>query len=173
MDHLYVIVWLAQDNPVWMHCSRSFGPLLLTDVLEIFMISGLSLGNPEFQLPPNNYWVQVWPLARPLQDLIKPLISWLGCVFWVIANFSAFTGWRRLLSKVSWYLAPFCLYLNTMQSYLHASKLGCCCWDCSPNKASWVYTKKIYFNPSPMPPLGHPERNFANVMWVVKDLNPW
>jgi len=45
--------------------------------------------NTDFQLPPKIfYWVQVWRLARPLQDLdmllMEPLHTCPGCVFQVI-----------------------------------------------------------------------------------------
>ena len=57
-------------DQVCTHCSRDFGPLLHTDLLQILQVSGLSLGNTDFQPPPKIfYWVQVWRLARPLQDL--------------------------------------------------------------------------------------------------------
>ena len=81
-DHTFPVV-LYQ---VCTHCSRDFGPLLHTDLLQILEVSGLSLGNTDFQLPPKIfYWVQVWRLSRPLQDLemllTEPLLScaWL-CV---------------------------------------------------------------------------------------------
>jgi len=58
-------------DQVGTHCSRDFGPILHTDLLQIFQISWLLLGNTDFQLPPKIfYWVQVWSLARPLQDLV-------------------------------------------------------------------------------------------------------
>ncbi len=34
------------------HCSRDFGPLLHTGLLQNFQVLRLSLGNTEFQLPP-------------------------------------------------------------------------------------------------------------------------
>ncbi len=54
-----------------------------------FQVLGLLLGNTEFQLPPYIfYWVQVWRLARPLQDLemllMEPILSCPCCVFGVI-----------------------------------------------------------------------------------------
>ncbi|CDQ92236.1 unnamed protein product [Oncorhynchus mykiss] len=79
----------SSGSEVCTHCSRDFGPLLHTDLLQILQVSGLSLGNTDFQLPPKMfYWVQVWRLARPLQDLelllTEPLLSCPGCVFWVV-----------------------------------------------------------------------------------------
>ena len=70
-------------DQVCTHCSRDFGPLLHTDLLQILQVSGLSLGNTDFQLPPKIFnWVQVWRLARPLQDLemllMEPLLSGPG-----------------------------------------------------------------------------------------------
>jgi len=91
------------------HCSRDFGPLLHTDLLQILHVQGLSLGNTDFQLPPKIfYWVQVWRLARPLQELemllTELLFSCPGCVFRPI--FNALTEERRLLAKISRYMAP-------------------------------------------------------------------
>ncbi|MED6275589.1 hypothetical protein CHARACLAT_028051 [Characodon lateralis] len=77
-------------DDVCTHCSRNFGPLLHTDLLQILQESGLSLSNTDYQLPPNIFdWVQVWRLARPLQDLemllTRPLVSSPGCVLCVVA----------------------------------------------------------------------------------------
>lgn len=52
-------------------------------------VSGLSLGNTDFQLPLKIfYWVQVRRLAWPLQDLemllTEPLLGCPGCGFWVV-----------------------------------------------------------------------------------------
>ncbi|MEQ2312327.1 hypothetical protein AMECASPLE_029790, partial [Ameca splendens] len=68
-------------DEVCTHCSRDFGPLLHTD-LQILQVLGLLLANT---LPPKIFsWVQVWRLARPLQDLemllTEPLFSCPGCV---------------------------------------------------------------------------------------------
>jgi len=70
-------------------CIRDFGSLLHIDLLQILQVSGLSLGNTDFQPPPKIvYWVQVWRLARPLQDLemllTEPHLSYPRCVFWVV-----------------------------------------------------------------------------------------
>ena len=83
----------------------------------------LSLGNMDFQLTPKIfYWVQVWRLARPLQDLemflTEPLLSCPGCVFRVVVMledpagpiFNALTEGRRLLAKNSRYMAPSILH---------------------------------------------------------------
>lgn len=69
--------------------SRDFSPLLYTDVLQILQVSGMSLGNMDFQLPPKIfYWVQVWRLARPVKDaemlLMEPRLGCASCVFWVV-----------------------------------------------------------------------------------------
>jgi len=54
-DHMFPVVL----DQVCTHCSMDFGPLLQTD-LQILQVSGLSLSNTDFQLPPNIfYWVQV------------------------------------------------------------------------------------------------------------------
>jgi hypothetical protein len=62
------------------HCSRDFDIRLHTDLLQILQVSGLSLGNTDFQLSPKIfYWVQVWRPARPLQDLemLFPVLLWV------------------------------------------------------------------------------------------------
>lgn len=38
------------------HCSRNFGPLLHTHLFKICQVSGLSLSNTEFQLPPKTFF---------------------------------------------------------------------------------------------------------------------
>ncbi len=53
------------------------------------LVLGLSLGNTDFQLPPKIvYGVEIWRLARPLQDLemllTKPLLRCPGGVFGII-----------------------------------------------------------------------------------------
>ncbi|MEQ2250530.1 hypothetical protein ILYODFUR_001767 [Ilyodon furcidens] len=75
-------------DEVCTHCSRDYGPLLHTDLLQILQVSGRSLGNTNFQLPPKIFdWVRFWRLARP-QDLemflMEPLLSCPGCVFRVV-----------------------------------------------------------------------------------------
>ncbi|KAK3539884.1 hypothetical protein QTP70_015772, partial [Hemibagrus guttatus] len=52
-------------------------------------VLGLSLGNTDFQLPPKIFYgVEIWRLARPLQDLemllTKPLLHCPGGVFGII-----------------------------------------------------------------------------------------
>ncbi len=52
-------------------------------------VLGLSLGNTDFQLPPKIFYgVEIWRLARPLQDLemllTKPLLRCPGSVFRII-----------------------------------------------------------------------------------------
>ncbi len=76
---------------------------------------GAVAGQHEFQLPPwIFYWVQVWRLARPLQDLEMLLTSQLLfpclCVCCVERQprpiFNVLTEGRRLLAKMLWYMAP-------------------------------------------------------------------
>jgi len=122
-------------------CSRDFGPLH-TDLLQIPQVSGKSLGNTDFQLPPKTfYWVQVWRLARPLQEL-------------------------EMLLTVSIHLAthgPIHPLLNTVQFafckksipkelcfHLHASQCGWCSWSCThPSSSSkhgeWSLDQKALF----------------------------
>ncbi len=81
---------------------------------------GLSLGNTDFQLPPKIFYgVEIWRLARPLQDLemllTKPLLRCPGGVFGIIvmlkdpAMFNALADGRRFSLKISRYMAPFIL----------------------------------------------------------------
>ena len=69
------------------HCSWYFGPFLHADLLQSSDVLGLSLIN--FQLPPKIFdGVEVWRLARPLQDLeilfTEPLLRYLRGVFGII-----------------------------------------------------------------------------------------
>ncbi len=67
-------------------------PLLAMTEVKPFCKSfckGLSLGNTDFQLPPKIFYgVEIWRLARPLQDLemllTKPLLRCPGGVFGII-----------------------------------------------------------------------------------------
>ncbi len=72
----------------------------------------------DFQLPPKIFYgVEIWRLARPLQDLemllTKPLLRCPGGVFGIIvmlkdpAIFNALADGRRFSLKISWYMAPF------------------------------------------------------------------
>ena len=50
--------FLVVFHQVCTHWRRDFGPLLHTDLLYISHVSGLSLRNTEFELPPKIlYWV--------------------------------------------------------------------------------------------------------------------
>jgi len=78
-------------DQVCTHCRRDFGPLLYTDLLQILQVSGLSMGNTDFQLPPKIFnWVLVWSLASSLQDLemllMDTLVNCPACVFRVVAK---------------------------------------------------------------------------------------
>ncbi len=93
--------------------QQGFGTLLHTGLLQIFRVLGLSLGNTDFQLPQKIfYWVQVWRLARPLlrSHSLVALAVCLGSLScwktqpWTI--FNALTERRRLLAKISRYIAP-------------------------------------------------------------------
>ncbi|KAJ4928374.1 hypothetical protein JOQ06_016166 [Pogonophryne albipinna] len=64
-------------------------PPTAADLLESSDVLGLSLGNTDFQLPPKIFYgVEIWRLARPLQDLemllTKPLLRCPGGVFVII-----------------------------------------------------------------------------------------
>ena len=126
----FVCYYSGQTFPVVLHqvcthCNRDFGPLLLTDLLQISQVSGLSLTNPDFQLPPEVFnWVQVWRLAGPLQNLdmllAEPLLGFLGCVLWVVVvledpastHLQCSDRGRGLFPKISQYTAPVILSLT-------------------------------------------------------------
>ncbi len=76
----------------------------------------------DFQLPPKIFYgVEIWRLARPLQDLemllTKPLLRCPGGVFGIIVMlkdqprfiFNALADGRRFSLKISRYMAPFIL----------------------------------------------------------------
>jgi hypothetical protein len=83
---------------------------------------GLLLGNTDFQLLPKIFYgVEIWRLARPLQDLemllTKPLLRCPDGVFGIIVMlkdparfiFNALADGRRFSLKISRYMAPFIL----------------------------------------------------------------
>ncbi|KAJ4938562.1 hypothetical protein JOQ06_003175, partial [Pogonophryne albipinna] len=74
--------WICTVNNI----SRQ---IYLTDNPESSDVLGLSLGNTDFQLPPKTFYgVEIWRLAKPLQDLemllTKPLLRCPGGVFGII-----------------------------------------------------------------------------------------
>ncbi len=95
--------WLSTwwQNPCWQsqrsdvscschqvctHLRRDFVPLLFADPLQVIKVSRLTFGNSNLQLPPQLFYgIEVWRLARPLQDLnvllLEPLLCCLGHVF--------------------------------------------------------------------------------------------
>ncbi len=78
----------------------------------------------DFQLPPKIFYgVEIWRLARPLQDLemllTKPLLRCPGGVFGIIVMlkdprfiFNALADGRRFSLKISRYMAPFILFFT-------------------------------------------------------------
>ena len=74
-------------HKVFTHCCWYFGPFLHAEVSGDVL--GLLLGNTDFELPPKIFYgVEIWRLARPLQDLemvlSKPLLHCLEGVFGII-----------------------------------------------------------------------------------------
>ncbi len=68
------------------HLRRDFVPLLFADPLQVIKVSRLTFGNSNLQLPPQIFYgIQVWRLARPLQDLnvllLEPLLCCLAVCF--------------------------------------------------------------------------------------------
>ncbi len=81
--------FLVVGHQVCTHLRRDFVPLLFADPLQVIKVSRLTFGNSNLQLSPKIFHViEVWRLARPLQDLnvllLEPLLCCLGRVFWVI-----------------------------------------------------------------------------------------
>ncbi len=84
-----VQTFLVVGHQVYTHLRRDFVPLLLADPIQVIKGPRLTFGNSNLQLPPQIFYgIEVWRLARPLQDLnvllLDPLICCLGLVFWVI-----------------------------------------------------------------------------------------
>lgn len=74
-------------HKVFTHCCWYFGPFLHADLLQSSDVLRLLLGNTDFQLPPKIFYgVEIWRLARPLQDLemllTKPLLLLPGRCVW-------------------------------------------------------------------------------------------
>ncbi|MEQ2290038.1 hypothetical protein AMECASPLE_039270 [Ameca splendens] len=98
-------------DQVCTHCSRDFGPVLHTDLLQILQVSELSLSNMDFQL------LQRFSIGFRYGD-------WLGhsrtlrCFLWShslvvlavcfgsLSIFNVLTERRRLLAEISRYMAP-------------------------------------------------------------------
>ncbi len=81
--------FLVVGHQVYTHLRRDFVPLLLADTLQVIKVSRMTFGNSNLQLSPQIFYgIEVWRLARPLQDLnvllLEPLYCCLGRVFWVI-----------------------------------------------------------------------------------------
>ncbi|XP_070398413.1 uncharacterized protein [Nothobranchius furzeri] len=108
--------------------SHKVAGILAYSSMQIFSSSdvlGLSPNNTDFQLPPQIFYgVEVWRLARPLQDfqmlLTEPLLCCPGGVFGIIVVledparfiFKALTDGRRFWLRISRYTAPFILSLT-------------------------------------------------------------
>ncbi len=126
---LYTLCWQWQRSNVFCKSSQGFHTLLLVfwpippcrSPLERDVL-GLSLGNTDFQLPPKIFYgVEIWRLARPLQDLemllTKPLLRCPGGVLGSLSCwktqpcfiFNALADGRRFSLKISRYMAPFIL----------------------------------------------------------------
>lgn len=114
-------------HQVCTHLSCYFSPFFHTDLLQS---SDVSMGNMSFQLPPQIfYWVEIWTLARPPQDLkcssrshsfvaramcLGSLLCWKTqprLIFNVLAE-------RRFLLKISQYIYPFILSLTRISRFV-------------------------------------------------------
>ena len=90
VGHHRGLTFLVIVHQVCTHLRRDFVPLLFADLLQVIKVSRLTFGNSNLMLPPQIFYViNVWRLARQLQDLnvllLEPLLCCLGRVFWVIA----------------------------------------------------------------------------------------
>ena len=137
---------------------------------QIFQVSGLLLGNTEFQLPPNIfYWVQVWRLARLLQDLemflTEPLLSCPGCVFQAIAMLEdpamthlqcSYQG-KEVFAQNLTIHGPIHPPLNMVQfaeKHRQSMMFPPPCYSIYQKVLFWFYLTTW---PSPMPLLDHPD----------------
>ncbi len=87
---LYTLCWQWQRSNVFCKSSQGFHTLLLVILAHSSMqISSRAVMFWDFQLPPKIFYgVEIWRLARPLQDLemllTKPLLLCPGGVFGII-----------------------------------------------------------------------------------------
>ena len=80
-QHRCQTVFIVGDK-VCAHFGRDVGPLLPADSLQVIQVPRLSPGNSNFKLPPKIFnRIQVWRLARPLQNLDVLLLQPLFCCF--------------------------------------------------------------------------------------------
>ncbi len=75
--------------PDWHTSQEGFIPLLFPDPFQVIKVSRLTFSKSNLQLSPQVFYgINVWRLARPLQDLnvllLEPFLCCLGRVFWVI-----------------------------------------------------------------------------------------
>ncbi len=128
----------------------------------------LSLGNTDFQLPPKIFYgVEIWRLARPLQDLemllTKPLLRCPGGVFGIIVmlkdpatfHLQCPFWWKEVFTQNLTIHGPIHSFLYTDQSSWSLCRnftVGMVFFGCNSaffllqNKTSWVFTKKFYFS---------------------------
>ncbi len=94
---LFIFLHFPLSGPVLSYISLLIIPCMIVYVTNNNkepkerknLVLGLSLGNTDFQLPPKIFYgVEIWRLARPLQDLemllTKPLLRCPGGVFGII-----------------------------------------------------------------------------------------
>ncbi len=98
---------LAVGHQVCTHLRRDFVPLQSADPLQVIKVLRLMFVNSNLQLPPHMFYgINVWRMARPLQDLnlllVEPLLCCLGHVFWVIVmlEYSSTTHFNDLALMV-------------------------------------------------------------------------
>ncbi len=152
------------------HCSRDFGPLLHTGLLQIFQVLGrfsslhrFSIGFRSGDWLGHSGTLKCFLRSHSLLALAVCLGS-LSC--WKTQPrpiFNAFTEGRRLLAKILLYMAPTILpsircsrpvpfaekHPQSMMFPPHASRLGWCSWDCSHPSSSkhgeWSLDQKVLF----------------------------
>ncbi len=99
-------MFLVVGHQVCTHFRRDFVLLLFADQKSL---SWLMFGNSNLQLPPQIFYrIEVWILARPLQDLNVLFLEPLLCCFWSLSCwnthprpiFNALTGFNALALTV-------------------------------------------------------------------------
>ncbi len=69
-------MFLVVGHQVCTHFRKDFVPLLFADPFQVFKVLRLMFGNLNLQLPPQIFYgINVWRLARPLQDLYVLLLE--------------------------------------------------------------------------------------------------
>ncbi len=146
--------FLVVGHQVCTHFRRDFVPLLYADPLQVIKVLRTMFGKM--------YWIKVWRLVRPLQDLnvllLEPLFCCSGHVFWFMQEYPSTThfqcpGWLQCPGPDGTLPRPLSLWCGAV--VLSPKQ------NIPPNTASWFVTKELDF--------GHiwPQHIHTVLLWII------